>query len=307
MIDKLTNFRLFFPLLTATLDSNSKFNLFYDELDRIYKTYCPIKTKEISINRLKKTWLSQQLLSEIQEKYDIFKRYKNGLVPYEQFLSYKKELRRKIETAKNNYYLYKFGNCCSDSSSTWKLTNNILGRKNKSKIPPSITHNSDEITDGKKISNLFNQYFVNVGSNLASAIHNNDRSPLNYLGDRLPNSFSFILTTPQEVFNTIKKFENKKSSLNNIPIFVLKKICHIISPLLSDIFNHSIADGIFPEILKTGRVTPLHKEGDLTDVSNYRPITSLSVFSKLFEKLVHKRWTSFISRYNLIKTNQFGF
>ena len=54
-------------------------------------------------------------------------------------------------------------------------------------------------------------------------------------------------------------------------------------------------------------MTPLHKEGDLNDVSNYRPITSLSVFSKLFEKLVHKRMTSFISRYNLIKPNQFGF
>ena len=54
-------------------------------------------------------------------------------------------------------------------------------------------------------------------------------------------------------------------------------------------------------------MTPLHKEGDLTEVSNYRPITSLSVFSKIFEKLVHKRMTSFISRYKLIKPNQFGF
>ena len=122
MIDKLTNFSLFFPLLTATLDSNSKFDLFYDELDRIYKTCCPIKTKEISMNRLKKPWLTQQLLNDIQEKYKIFKRYRNGLVPYHQFLNYKKELKRKIETASSNYYLYKFENCRNDSSSTWKLT-----------------------------------------------------------------------------------------------------------------------------------------------------------------------------------------
>ena len=168
-------------------------------------------------------------------------------------------------------------------------------------------HDSDVVTDEKKICNIFNQYFVNVGSNLASTIHTNDLNPINNLGDRHQNSFSFMATTPQEVFNTIKKFDNKKSSLNNIPIFILKKISYIISPLLSDIFNHSINDGIFPEKLKTGRVTPIHKEGDLNDVSNYRPITSLSVFSKLFEKLVHKRMNSFISRYNLIKPNQFGF
>ena len=90
MIDGLTNFSLFFPLLTATLDSNSKFNLFYDELERIYQT-CTIKIKEISTKKIKKPWLSQQLLNDIHEKYEIFKRYKNGLIQYDQFLNYKKE------------------------------------------------------------------------------------------------------------------------------------------------------------------------------------------------------------------------
>ena len=216
-------------------------------------------------------------------------------------------MKRKIKVAKNNYYLNKFENCRGDSSKTWKLTNNILGGKNKSKTPHSVIHDYNEITDKNQMCNIFNQYFVNVGQNLASSIQINDTNPINYLGDRLPNTFNFMATTPQEIFNIIKNFENKKSSLNNIPIFIIKKISYIISPLLSDIFNHSITEGIFPATLKTGRVTPLHKEGDLTEVSNYRPITSLSVFSKLFEKLVHKRMTSFISRYKLIKPNQFGF
>ena len=307
MIDGLTNFSLFFPLLTATMDSNSKFDLFYDELERIYQTCCTIKTKEISTKKFKKPWISQQLLNDIHEKYEIFKRYKNGQIQYDQFLNYKKELKRKLNYAEKNYYLNKFENCRGDSSKTWKLTNNILGTKNKSKTPHSLIHDYEEITDKTQMCNIFNQYFVNVGSNLASSIQTNDINPINYLGDRLPNSFSFMATTPQEIFNIIKNFENKKTSLNYIPIFIIKKISHIISPLLADIFNHSINEGIFPNKLKTGRVTPLHKEGDLTEVSNYRPITSLSVFSKLFEKLVHKRMTSFISRYELIKPNQFGF
>ena len=307
MIDRLTNFKLFFPLLTATMGSNSKFDLFHDELERIYQACCPIKVKEISTNRLKKPWLSQQLLDDIHKKYEIFKRYKNGLIQYDQFLNYKKELQKKIKIAKNNYYLNKFESCRGDSSSTWKLTNNILGRKNKTKTPNSLMHNDDEVIDRKKICNIFNHYFVNVGHNLASAINNNSINPINYLGDRSLNTFSFMATTPQEIFNTIKTFDNKKSSLNNVPTFIIKKISHIISPLLSEIFNQCINEGIFPDKLKTGRVTPLYKEGNLTEVSNYRPITSLSVFSKLFEKLVHKRMISFISRYNLIKPNQFGF
>ena len=307
MIDKLTNFRLFYPLLTATLDLNAKFNLFHDELERIYTACCPIKTKEISINRLKKPWLSHQLLADINEKYKLFKRYKNGLIPYEQFLNYQKHLKRKIKSAKRSYFQNKFQNCHGDSSSTWKITNNILGTKKKSKIPPSLVQNSDEINDETRICNIFNHYFANVGHNLASRIQNNDINPSNYLGDRSLNSFSFMATSPQEIFNIIRKFKNKKTSPNNIPIFILKKISHIISPLLSDIFNHSIEEGIFPDKLKLGRVIPLHKEGDMSDVSNYRPITTLSIFSKVLEKLVHKRMTSFISQNNLIKPNQFGF
>ena len=307
MIDRLMNFKLFFPLLTATLDSNSKFNLFHDELERIYQSCCPIKTKEISMNRLKKPWLSQQLLDDIRVKYELFNRYRNGLIQYDQFLNYKKELQKKINIARKNYYLYKFENCRGDSSSTWKLTNNILGRKNKSKIPHALIHDDDEVTDCKKMCNIFNHYFVNVGQNLASAIQNNNINPINYLGERCLNTFSFMATTPQEIFNTIKTFDNKKSSINTVPTFIIKKVSHIISPLLSEIFNQCINEGTFPDKLKTGRVTPLYKEGNVAEVSNYRPITSLSVFSKLFEKLVHKRMTSFISRFNLIKPNQFGF
>ena len=144
------------------------------------------------------------------KKNIIFRRYKNGLIQYDQFLNYKKELQKKIKIAKNNYYLNKFENCRGDPGRTWKLANNILGRKNKSKTPHSLIHNSDEITDGKKLCNIFNQYFVNVGPNLASTIQIDEFNPINNLGDRCPNSFCFMATTPQEIFNTIKKFENKK-------------------------------------------------------------------------------------------------
>ena len=114
-------------------------------------------------------------------------------------------------------------------------------------------------------------------------------------------------TSSIEVFNIIKKFKNKKTSLNNIPITVIKMISHVISPLLSELFNESITAGVFPDKLKTGRVVPLFKSGTTTEISNFRPITTLSVYSKVFEKLVHKRISSFVSQYGLIRPNQFGF
>ena len=276
-------------------------------MDRIYKTCCPIKTKVISSEKLKKPWITNEILANIRGKYDLFKRYKNGLASYDSFKTYKIELKKKLKKAKQDYFRNKYKNCQGDSSGTWKITNSILGKRNTHNVPPIIHYNENDISNQTEMCNIFNNYFVNIGSNLASTITGQATNPLNYLGPRCLNSFSFIGTTPHEVFSTIKKFKNKRSSINNIPIIVFKKISHVIAPILSELFNESIDSGVFPNKMKTGRVVPLFKEGDSTDILNYRPISTLTVYSKIFEKLVHKRLISFISKYNLIKPNQFGF
>ena len=307
MIAALMNFRYFFPLLTLTLDFNSKFNLFYDEIDRIYKACCPIRTKEISSVKFNKPWITSEILANIRTKYDLFKRFKNGQVTFEVFRTYRNELKKKLKKARQVYFRNKYKNCQGDSASTWKITNSILGKKNTPNIPPIINHNRKDISDHKEMCKIFNNYFVNIGANLANTITGDAPDPINYLGSRCVNSFSFMGTTSQEVFNVIKKFKNKKSSINNIPIAVFKKISHVISPLLCELFNESINVGVFPDKLKTGRVVPLFKDGSKTNILNYRPISTLSIYSKIFEKLVHKRMVSFISRYSLIKPNQYGF
>ena len=65
--------------------------------------------------------------------------------------------------------------------------------------------------------------------------------------------------------------------------------------------------GIFPDTLKIAKVIPIHKTGSRTDVSNYRPISLLSLFSKVYEKIMYSRLVSFLSKYNLIYTRQYGF
>ena len=119
--------------------------------------------------------------------------------------------------------------------------------------------------------------------------------------------FVFNSTTPDEISKIVMKFKNKKCSTDKIPISILKKVIDIISPILAEIFNESIELGVFPNKLKLGRVIPLHKSGTQNSILNFRPITTLSVFSKIFEKLVHNRMLKFINKFGILNQNQFGF
>ena len=73
------------------------------------------------------------------------------------------------------------------------------------------------------------------------------------------------------------------------------------------IFNKSFREGCFPEILKTAKVIPIYKVDDAVNPNNYRPISLLSVFDKLLEKLMYNRLDSFLHKHKIFYKHQFGF
>ena len=82
---------------------------------------------------------------------------------------------------------------------------------------------------------------------------------------------------------------------------------NILSPVLSDLFNVCIAQGVFPDCLKIAEVIPIFQKGDHNLATNYRPISILSQFDKIFEKLIYIRISSYLEKYDLLSKNQFGF
>ena len=80
-----------------------------------------------------------------------------------------------------------------------------------------------------------------------------------------------------------------------------------ISKLLECIFNCSLLTGVVPNKFKIASVIPIFKKASHMIVSNYRPISLLSIFNQLLEKIVSKRLTSFIINHNILYSKQFGF
>ena len=103
-------------------------------------------------------------------------------------------------------------------------------------------------------------------------------------------------------------FDNSKSvGPYSIPIRLLKSLGRPVAEAFSLIVNDSISNGIYPSKLKVGKIVALHKKGASDNPSNYRPISLLSVFSKIIGKLMHKRLYDFLQIQNVIDTLQFGF
>ena len=76
---------------------------------------------------------------------------------------------------------------------------------------------------------------------------------------------------------------------------------------MSYIYNHSFQTGIFPTKLKFATVTPVHKADSKISLNNYRPISVLPIFSKILERLMHKRLLIFLSSNGALFEHQFGF
>ena len=109
-------------------------------------------------------------------------------------------------------------------------------------------------------------------------------------------------------FDYIKELSTSHcSGLDGIDPFFAGEFVHLISSPLVLIINCSFETGLFPKELKIAKVIPLHKSGDVNRITNYRPISILPYFSKLFEKAMFSRIYNFLMKFSLVNDRQFGF
>ena len=95
-----------------------------------------------------------------------------------------------------------------------------------------------------------------------------------------------------------------KSLKNNVLLKSLKSV--LVEPL-SIVFNQSMNEGIFPDVMKLADTVPLYKSKEKYLVDNYQPISLLITLSKILEKLMHKRVYRHLEENNLICNSQYGF
>ena len=177
------------------------------------------------------------------------------------------------------------------SKKTWAGIKELITLKpNGFNAPSKIVVGNNVITDSKAIASAFNKYFSDIGRKLAEEIPQVGIDPLDFLGPSQANSFMLFPVSAVEIENEITRLNSSKASGPlSIPVCLLKLLKTCISFPLEFIFNLSFSSGCVPDQFKLADVIPVHKKDSVTCMNNYRPISLLSIFNKILEKLVYKR------------------
>ena len=294
--------------LGDSFDVDKAFSHFYDSLNVLVNKHGPLRPV---LNRMRKKfsrpWITSDLKKAIKVK-NLFLQSGN-LVKYK---LYRNRICTLTRLSKKNYFHAFFSDNLNNMKNTWNGINSLINNKRKkSKVVSSLKHLYDNSTtkDPLKMSNIFNRYFTSVGHNLATQVPRSSHRFTEYLSLN-NNSGSFFLdpVSPDDIEREIWYIpKNKAYGLYSCPIRILSCAKHIVSGPLADIFNMSVQKGVFQSKLKEAKVIPVCKSDDEREPGNYRPISLLSIFNRIFEKLMYHRLKSFLDKNNILFKSQYGF
>ena len=243
-----------------------------------------------------------------QKLYDKFLKNKT----YQNEINYK-NYKNLFETlkfkSKKNHYAKLITKYKNNSKKTWQVIKEITG-KTKLKtgnLPRRIITDDTETYDKKIISKTFNEFFINIGPQLAAKIPVAELSYKSYLKEHncIQKEYPLENEELEKAFFSLKV--NKSPGHDELSFNVIKPVFTLIQDPLRYIFNLSLKKGVFSDDFKIAKITPIFKAGEHKSVSNYRPISVLSCFSKILERIVYNRFYEHLVKNNLLYNKQFGF
>ena len=165
------------------------------------------------------------------------------------------------------------------------------------------------ITDASRVSEIFNDFFVNVATDIgfnddvvsaSDAIKRHDQHPSvkrirEYYRDKIKD-FDFHVVDTETVMQMIKNINHRKATgCDNIPGKLIRIAHREISIPICSLLNASIAAKRFPSIMKYADVSPCFKKEDNLFKGNYRPVSVLTVISKLYESVLNNQMVDHLS------------
>jgi hypothetical protein len=301
-------------IVKSQVDASVAYDLFETQLVTCISA-CTVEIEMKKPIKKLKPWITNSICKLIDKRNKLYEKvkFRSADDKFKQYYNrFRNNLSDVIKATKLSYFERKFETSKGNSKLIWKTVNEIAGQK-KLNRNLSLNINNNLITDPKLVANEFNNYFLTVVENVVG--HNNVDD--NFAELPYKNKFpkyterrSFMLSPvlTGDVEKIIKSLKNGKSpGLDGVSSNMLKIIYPAILDVLTFLINLSFETVIFPEKLKNAVVIPIHKSGSFALPSNFRPISLISTFAKIYEKIMKQKMLSFLNITDFFSDNQYGF
>ena len=187
----------------------------------------------------------------------------------------------------------------------WSTIKRAGGEQRNSSFPTISSPDGTEHVFNKDKANCFGQYFASKCSLDQDDITDSNIPPTRLRTQRIISNIHFRSPTVQRELQRL--VASKATGPDNIPARVVKTCADVLCTPLSKLFALCFAKGRQPAIWKTARVVPVYKKKSKSSPSNYRPVSLLSILSKVMESIVNRSAVNFLERENVLSAHQFGF
>ena len=295
----------------------TQYESFLEKYTSHYNTAYPLRcnhTRRAHERASPKPWILPWLESACERKQKAY--YTKIKKPTEENVaSYnrlKKFCEKHVEKAKNQYFKKQFEKYSDSSKKQWRLINGLLNRSKKGDDRIRLKGADGKIVDNDQaVAERFNDYFSSIATKIKAQISSRQTFDPGgfeqYLHKSTSQSIYLKPTDPTEIQKIVLALKNKSTLDTKIEPLKVATSSQTFLDVLATVINASFTEGIFPKSMKVAKVTPIFKGGSKIDVSNYRPISLLSSFSKIYEKLMHKRVLDFLDKNESLFEHQYGF
>ena len=279
-------------------DINTAFNSWLESLQKAANKHAPYKTFKPKRNDTNIPWFNAELreITTIKNMHLKLYRLYHNPEDKEKYKAAKNKQTHLKKKFKREYYTKKINEYVGDSRKMWNILKDVTNNNYREDISPDIVN--------EETANRFNKFFSNVGMKVQKMLHINIKPPkLNSKG-----IFLFQPESTEKIEKLIKRIKpDVATGIDGLSAKLIKEATPVIVEDLKEMVNLSYETETFPDQLKIATVKALHKKGDNNDPAQYRPISILTVISKIFERSAVDQLVTYYNRHNLLNPQQHAY
>ena len=264
----------------------------------VVNEHCPLK--RVKLRHPDRPWLTMNdELQDLQTRRDAARRERDVArtkTTEEQYCSLKREFKRKIAEARADYF-----SAPSSTKVMWsQLRKHAIGPRQKTG-PAAATD--------PETADRFNAYFADTGRRVADELASRS---VPQLPPRPPivcsSAFAVRPATLPELSAALGRMSGSRAvGCDGVSLQLIERCFAVIGPHVLRVINRSLVTGKVPKIWKHAKIIPIHKAGDVSQPCNFRPISILSVMSKLAEKLVSIQLMTYLTDNHILSPSQYAY